>query len=175
MGKYSGCTRFGNDDGYLLGPPEAVFPALATFAERIKQRCGLNLQRAKTEVFCWGELPADTPRDLPRAGVMVEGEFAPGMVCYGAGVGSDKFVKHFLEKKVAELGEVALASIDLLGKDLQALWTLLSSSVSQKMSYLTSLQYPSDMKEAAARADDILWQMLEAATQLHIPRRDEGT
>ena len=104
----------------------------------------------------------------------VEGNFAPGMVCYGAGIGSQVFVKDFLEKKVVELGKTVLASTDLLGEDLQALWTFLSSSVPQKMSYLTSLQYPSDMREAAARADDILWGMLESATQLHIPRRDEG-
>ena len=131
------------------------------------------LQRAKTELFCWGELPDAAPADLRRAGVEVEGVFAPGMECYGVAVGTDRFVRSFLEKKVEELGKVALASMNLLESDLQALWTLLSASISQKMSYLTSLQYPSDIKEAAERADAILWELLEAATGLHIPRREE--
>jgi hypothetical protein len=140
----------------------------------IKRRCGLNIQRAKTEVFCWGELPPGTPDGLRRAGVEVDGVFAPGMICYGVAVGSDRFVRNFLEGKVEELGSTALASMNLLEADLQALWTLLSASVSQKFSYLTSLQYPSDIQAGAGRADEILWELLEAATGLHIPRRDEG-
>ena len=63
-----GCARFGNNDGYLLGPPEAVFPVLATFAERIKQRCGLNLQRAKTEVLCWGSFQLTHQGTFPELG-----------------------------------------------------------------------------------------------------------
>ena len=38
-----GLAVFGNDDGYILGPPEAVFPAVARFAAAIKEECGLNL------------------------------------------------------------------------------------------------------------------------------------
>ena len=169
-----GCALFGNDDGYLMGPPETVFPALQRFEEATRRRCGLKLQRAKTEVFCWGELPEDTPADLRRAGVVVDGVFAPGMECYRVAVGTDRFVRNFLDKKVEELAKVALASTNLLEADLQALWTLLSASISQKMSFLTSLQYPSDIRAAADRADVILWELLEAATGLCIPRREEG-
>ena len=50
-----GRCLFGNDDGYLMGPPATVFPALERFTRRIKERCGLVLQREKTEVFAWGE------------------------------------------------------------------------------------------------------------------------
>ena len=169
-----GCAIFGHDDGYLLGPPAPTFGAFARFERRIGARCSLRLQRSKTEVFCWGELPSCTPPDLKRAGINVDGIFHPGFVCYGVAMGSDEFVRSSLDGKVEELGESVLASMDLLGADLQAMWTLLSSSVSQKLSYLTSLQYPSDMRGAAIRADQILWRMLEAATNLHIPRQDEG-
>ena len=68
-----GKARFGNDDGYCGGPPEVVFPALARFETKLREECGLVLQRDKTEVFAWGELPEITPPELKRAGVMVQG------------------------------------------------------------------------------------------------------
>ena len=180
MAVAGGCAVFGNDDGYVLGPPAAVYPAVDSFARRILARCGLVLQRGqdrqkcKTEVFAWGELPVGTPADLQRAGAVVGGRFEPGFVCYGAAIGTDSFVRQHLVDKVTELSQVTLRSCEVLGADLQALWTLLSSSVSQKLSYHVSLQYPTDIAAAAAQADTILWQMLESATQLHIPRQEEG-
>ena len=69
-----GCVKAGNDDCYLLGPPAVVYPALERFEQRIQARCCLSLQRDKTEVFCWGELPPDTPPELKRAGAMVDGD-----------------------------------------------------------------------------------------------------
>ena len=166
--------KAGNDDAYLLGPPEAVFPALEEYSRKIRERCGLSLQRQKTEVFCWGDLPPQTPADMRRAGIRVGEEFAPGLEVYGIGVGSDEYVQEYLGKKVKEIGEVVLRSCDLLEPDLQAKWTLLSSSVSQKLSYHLALQYPTDIAAAAERLDSILWGMLEEATGLHIPRAEEG-
>ena len=72
-----GCARAGNDDAYLLGPPEAVFPALEKYAKKLKKQCGLSLQRHKTEVFCWeicrcrphptsGGLVSELVKSLPR-------------------------------------------------------------------------------------------------------------
>ena len=51
-----GTSLFGNDDGYLLGPPDIVFTALENFSRRIQQNCSLSLQREKTEVFALGDL-----------------------------------------------------------------------------------------------------------------------
>ena len=56
-----GAGRFGNDDGYGCGPAGVVFPALARFETKLREECGLVLQRDKTEVFAWGELPGNTP------------------------------------------------------------------------------------------------------------------
>ena len=66
-----GLSRFGNDDGYLLGPPQAVFSALNSFAKNVNERCWLTLQRYKTEVFAWDQLPVETPPDLKRAGKII--------------------------------------------------------------------------------------------------------
>jgi hypothetical protein len=169
-----GGAYFGNDDGYVIGPPNIVYPSLERFSTAIQERCALKLQRAKTEVFCWGELPDGTPRDLRRAGVEVDGVFQPGMECYGIAVGTDAFVSWYLERKVEEIQGVVEKTCSLLENDLQAQWTFLTASVSQKLSYHQSLQYPSDIRPHAERLDTILWGMLESATGLHIPRVEEG-
>ena len=84
-----GVGLFGMDDGYVVGPSEVVFPAVERFERGLLERCGLVLQRAKTEVFSWdGVLPRDTPADMVLAGKEVEGEFMPGYMCYGVPVGS---------------------------------------------------------------------------------------
>ena len=98
-----GGAVFGYDDGYVFGPPNTVFPALERFAFRIRERCSLGLQFDKTEVFCWGELPACTPANLRRAGLDIDGNFEPGMDVYGIGFGSDAFVSSFLASKVEEI------------------------------------------------------------------------
>ena len=169
-----GTSLFGNDDGYLLGPPDIVFTALENFSRRIQQNCSLSLQREKTEVFAWGDLPANTPADLKRAGCMVDGVFAPGMECYGVAIGSPAFISNYLNTIVEENTEVVSKTCDLLEQDLQAKWTMLTASVAQKLSYSLSLQYPSDIRAAAARLDTALWEMMQKATGLHIPLREEG-
>ena len=50
-----------------------------------------------------------------------------------------------------EIREVVEKTCSLLQDDLQAKWSLLTTLVAQKMSYSLSLQYPSDMMEAARK------------------------
>ena len=68
---------------------------------------------------------------------------------------------------------MAEKTCSLLEDNLQAKWTFLTSSSSQKLSYHQSLQYPIDMQLHVERLDMILWSMLESATGLHIPRGEE--
>ena len=99
-----GMARFGMDDGYAVGPPEVVFPALEIFARDVKQKCLLNWNHSKTEVFSWsGVLPPSTTAGLRRAGEEVDGVFEPGFVCYGVPTGSDNYVLHMMNKKVEEV------------------------------------------------------------------------
>ena len=46
-----GCARFFADDGYLIGPPDAVLTALDTFATQVNAECGLRLNVSKTEFY----------------------------------------------------------------------------------------------------------------------------
>ena len=137
-GEEEGGSVFGNDYGYLFGPPGIVFPALERFAARILDRCSLHLQRSKTEVFCWGDLPAGTPADLKRAGMEVNGILEPGMECYGIGIGSDAYVNAYLTSIEEDIKEVAEKTCSLLEDDIQAKWTFLTSSISHELSYLQS-------------------------------------
>ena len=105
---------------------------------------------------------------------MVDGVFAPGMECYGVAIGSPAFISNYLNTIVEEITEVVSKTCDLLEQDLQAKWTMLTASVAQKLSYSLSLQYPSDIRAAAARLDTALWEMMQKATGLHIPLREEG-
>ena len=121
-----------------------------------------------------GSLPANIPRDLRQVGVMINGVFYPGFECYGIGVGSKPFVDHFLARKVTERKDVVKKSCELLESDRQALWTLLSCSITHKLGYHLDLQYPSDMIPVAKEVDNVLWDMLQQATGLHIPQKEEG-
>ena len=89
-------------------------------------------------------------------------------------IGSPGYVSHYLGSIVEEITEVVTKACDLLEEDLQAKWTVLTASVSQKLSYSLSLQYPSDILAAATELDRVLWDMMENATGLHIRQREEG-
>ena len=89
--------------------------------------------------------------------------------------GCDRYVRDMLELKVTEVEtEVEKVKEVLSDKDSQAVWSILKCSLSQKLDWHLSLCYPSDILEAANRLDNILWSLLEYATNLHIPKSEEG-
>ena len=92
------------------------------------------------------------------------------MECYGVAIGTPAYVSNFMDKVAEEITEVVMNTCDLLEQDLQAKWTMLTASVAQKLSYSLSLQYPSDIIAVAKRLDTVLWDMMQKATGLHIPR-----
>ena len=51
LGLHGGIARFIMDDGYAVGPPDAVFPAVRRFGEAIAE-LGLDLQETKCECYC---------------------------------------------------------------------------------------------------------------------------
>jgi hypothetical protein len=172
-----GGALFGNDDGYLWGPAAEVFPSLDQLVWQVGEKCLLQLQVSKTEVFSWEEsLPAETPRGMKRAGTVVEGRFAPGFMCYGIAVGSTEFVRAKLEEKVDEVAAEVEKVVKVLApkKDYQAMWSILQCSLSQKLDWQLSLNYPSDVAAAASRLDRIFWQVLELCLAQHIPLAEEG-
>ena len=169
-----GFARFGNDDGYVCGPPEFVFPAVTRFEERIKVRCGVQLQREKTEIFSWGVVPAGAPVQMRRAGEQVEGGFEPGFLCYGIPVGSPGYCRYMLNQKAVEVVKAVEDVCRVLGEEKQSLWLVLHRSLQHKRDYHLALCYPSDIVPTAAYLDNIMWGVMERCVDQKIPRREEG-
>ena len=65
--------------------------------------------------------------------------------CYGIGIGSSAYVNAYLASIVEEIQGVAEETSSLLEDNLQAKWTFLTYSISQKLSYHQSLQYPTGL------------------------------
>ena len=169
-----GAALFGNDDGYVIAPLEVARAALSNFKLKIRDRCGLHLQEDKTELYSQRELTPAELNGMKRAGVQLDGGFAPGFVCYGIPVGSPQYVNHELKKKAEEVVNEVEEITEILGEDSQALWVVLHRSLAHKMDYHLSLCYPSDIRPIAAYLDSVFWSMLERAAGQQIPRADVG-
>ena len=98
-----GASLFGNDDGYVVAPLEVAKAGISRFKLGMRDRCGLQLQEYKTELFSNRELSEAELGGMKRAGVAVEGGFAPGFLCYGIPIGSSEYVSHMLEEKAQEV------------------------------------------------------------------------
>ena len=96
------------------------------------------------------------------------------MICYGVPVGTDNYVCRKLAEKVDELTDEAGIICQVLEGERQALWTVLRSSLSQKLDYWLTLVYPSLVSQAAARMDTLLISILEKILGTHIPLQGEG-
>ena len=73
MSDNGGMARFGMDDGYAIGPPDIVFPAIEKFALDVRQQCLLVWEKTKTEVFAWnGLVPENATEGLTRAGLEID-------------------------------------------------------------------------------------------------------
>ena len=129
----------------------------------MRDRCGLQLQEAKTELFSNRELSEAELGGMKRAGVATAGGFAPGFLCYGIPIGSPEYVSHMLEEKAQEVVREVEEITEILGKDSQALLVTLHRSLAHKMDYHLSLCYPSDIRPTATYLDSVFWSMLEKA------------
>jgi hypothetical protein len=166
-----GCAFGGADDLYPTGPPHIVIPALLEFQREVKERCGLTLNMKKTKVFSWdGEVPAGSPAWLRLAGEEVDGEWLQGFLCYGCPVGEDRYVSFKLKEVADRILADAARSVEVLGRDRQALWSALRASINQRFDYWCQLVRPSLARPVAAYLDRQTWCVLEAAVGFRVPR-----
>ena len=107
LSRVNGVARFGWDDGYLVGPMDETLDALERFSSAVELRCGLNLQRVKTEYLDISGLMHEGETDFTRGGTLVEGVWQNGIICYGVPIGEDSYVKHILDMKVKEIRDDA--------------------------------------------------------------------
>jgi hypothetical protein len=102
LGACGGFARFFADDRYLMGSREEVLEALAAFEIQVREECGLELNRKKTEwLASTEELARAERRAMAKAG-LVEGEDADGnkgIEVVGIPVGDDGYVERFMRCK----------------------------------------------------------------------------
>ena len=71
-----------------------VSPAVQAFQDSIRQHWCLLLNKSKTEVFAWRELPAWTPPGLKKAGISSDnGKFHSGFECVGLAINTEPYIK----------------------------------------------------------------------------------
>ena len=169
-----GASLFGNDDGYVVAPLEVAKDGIRRFKHGLRDRCGLQLQEEKTELYSRRELSEVELGGMKRAGVALEGGFAPGFLCYGIPIGSREYVGHMLDEKAQEVVREVEEITEILAEDSQALWVVLHRSLAHKMDYHLSLCYPSDIKPSATYLDSVFWSMLERVVGQQIPRTNMG-
>ena len=170
-----GSARAGCDDIYAVGLPDVVLPAVGRFKVEVKQRCGLELEWSKSEVFCWqGDLPPEIPDGLKLAGEQKQDDFLRGFMCYGVPVGEEQYVKMMLMDKAKEIVEDAAKAVEMLGSHKQSLWSCLRLSICHRFDYWLQLCRPSDILPAATWLDEQLWLILQHAVGFTIPRVGEG-
>ena len=169
-------ARGGADDVFAVGPMEVVIPAIERFKEEVWERCHIKLNWRKSKVFCReGELPENTPEGLSLAGEQVGDSFLRGLMVYGVPVGTPEYVSFKLNELADQIIQDAEKTREVLAANRQALWTALRLSISQRFGYWIQLVPPSLIEPVAARLDEALWRILEAATGFSIPRgEDEG-
>ena len=170
-----GMVRCGWDDGYFLGPKEEVFQTLSLFSSEVHSSTGLVLQVTKSEVFTsTGVMPSEAPAGFVKAGETVEGVFQPGFLCYGVPIGTDAYVSAMLDLKIRELETEVRHMSGVLESSRQSLWVMLRSSISQRLDYWLTLVYPSQMKRAAEKMDNLILEVMEKLLGCPIPMNETG-
>ena len=150
---HGGAARFIQDDGYVIGPAEAVFFAITAFEQEL-QTPGLQLQRSKSSCFC----PIGGLQDNPHRPADIPLGYADdgfGIMVAGVPVGDEQFIHSKLDNKVRK----ALSKIDTLctklrDAHLQSMFCALRVGLAPMMDHWIQHCYPDDVKVAAETFDD---------------------
>eukprot|EP00873_Tetraselmis_striata_P033123 jgi/Tetstr1/453387/TSEL_040369.t1 len=110
-----GAARFNADDGFLVGLPEHVWPALHAFRTSIKASVGLEVRFAKMQAYSANMEAAR--REAPADIECPELDGHHGIAVLNVPLGSPKYVQAYMRGKAEELREEVDAS---LGKLLSA-------------------------------------------------------
>ena len=101
-------------DNYSLGPPAVIFKTHTTFARELNE-AGLELQPAKSKCYvsedhrddAWNEMRGDIPngtlKDRDGLDVLEGGQPIHGISVRNVPVGSEIYVKRYLEKKAGKI------------------------------------------------------------------------
>eukprot|EP00873_Tetraselmis_striata_P009766 jgi/Tetstr1/430030/TSEL_019891.t1 len=156
-----GAARFNADDGFLVGLPEHVWPALHAFRTSIKASVGLEVRFDKMQAYC-ADMEA-ARREAPADIEWPEPDGHDGIAVLNVPLGSPQYVQAYMRGKAEELREEVDASLSKLlsakpsRRYTHALhhhaWALLKHCMQHKAGYWLRNCFPSEV-EAFAEAVD---------------------
>ena len=116
-----GAARFDADDGYAVGPPAAVFPAIARFAARL-EALGLELQVGKCA--CYSPRGGVDGYPVPAgSATAADGQHGFGDDVGGVPVGDATFVAAFMAAEVQKaVSKITTVTDKLRDLHLQSLY-----------------------------------------------------
>ena len=89
-------------------------------------------------------------------------------------IGTDAYVSAMLDLKIRELETEVRHMSGVLESSRQSLWVMLRSSISQRLDYWLTLVYPSQMKRAAEKMDNLILEVMEKLLGCPIPMSETG-
>eukprot|EP00873_Tetraselmis_striata_P018988 jgi/Tetstr1/439252/TSEL_027694.t1 len=107
-----GAARFNADDGFLVGLPEHVWPALHAFRTSIKASVGLEVRFDKMQAYC-ADMEA-ARREAPADIEWPEPDGHHGIAVLNVPLGSPQYVHAYMRGKAEELREEVDASLSKL-------------------------------------------------------------
>eukprot|EP00873_Tetraselmis_striata_P039930 jgi/Tetstr1/460194/TSEL_005509.t1 len=157
-----GAARFNADDGFLVGLPEHVWPALHAFRTSIKASVGLEVRFDKMQAYS-ADMEA-ARREAPADIEWPELDGHHGIAVLNVPLGSPEYVQAYMRGKAEELREEVDASLSKLlsakpsRQYTHALhhhaWALLKHCMQHKAGYWLRNCLPSEV-EAFAEAVDV--------------------
>ena len=152
LSQAGGFARFQMDDGYVVGPPALVFPAVARFRAAVEAKGG-RMRHSKMACYSAGL----TATALAAAGKPPDIPVGPGIICSGIPIGSPVFVQEKLTSKVdCACSDVTKISNSLRQCNRHSLWTLLYYCLAPRMDFWAQLSYPLDVLRHLERFDRCL-------------------
>eukprot|EP00873_Tetraselmis_striata_P005469 jgi/Tetstr1/425733/TSEL_016153.t1 len=107
-----GAARFNGDDGFLVGPPEHVWPALHAFRTSIKPSVGLEVRFDKMQAYS-ADMEA-VRREAPPDIEWPELDGHHGIAVLNVPLGSPEYVQAYMRGKAEELRQEVDASLSKL-------------------------------------------------------------
>lgn len=155
-----GAARFDMDDGYAVGHPDVVFPAILAFAERVAH-LGLELQLHKCTYYSVaGDMsvhPARPPNLDPGSIQLQSGAVGYGLDVAGVPVGDDIYVAATLDCRAEEsVSKIQTITSQLRDHHLQSLHAVIVYCLAPAFHYWIQHCDPRLTAAAAQRVDQAL-------------------
>ena len=157
LGPHGGAARFDMDDGYAMGPPHVVFPAVMRFAQSLLP-LGLELQVTRCECSCPNgglENHPDRPAHIPLGGMEAsDGIFGFGVPVGGVPVGDSVYIIAYMDKEAqATMSTINNVNDKPCDLHLQSLYSVTLHSLAPKILYHVQHVFPEDGRQANAKVD----------------------